>query len=104
MNVPIPGDITVDPKLRVPVMKAYVVPSIFLGVIFANNAIIGRVKRSVLITEKTTSVKNKNATSGIPQLRFHLLAKANWKKLPTITKIKPKRTVILVSKLRKNAL
>jgi len=43
MKVPIPGEITVPPKFIVPVRKAKVVPSIFLGVILAKRAMIGRV-------------------------------------------------------------
>jgi len=43
MKVPSPGEMTVVPKFIVPVMKANVVPSIFLGVILAKSAMIGSV-------------------------------------------------------------
>lgn len=43
IKVPSPGEITVLAKSIVPVKNANVVASILLGVIFANNAIIGRV-------------------------------------------------------------
>jgi hypothetical protein len=42
INVPIPGEITVDARFIVPVKNANIVPSIFGGVILAKRANIGK--------------------------------------------------------------
>ena len=63
-------------KLVVPVKKAKTVPSIFVGVIFANKARVGRVFMAKLITPKIVSVHIINTKSFIPRYRFHLTANA----------------------------
>ena len=84
MKVPSPGEITVDAKFMVPVKKAKIVPSILAGVIFANNAKIGKVYSKVPTTLNTISVNSRKTRSLIPISRFHLLAKQNYRKAARI--------------------
>ena len=90
--------------MKVPVRKANVVPSIFLGVILANNAKIGRKKNKVSRTPKMTSENNKKMISGIPISRFQRFAKTKLRKDPiepiTIAQI----TMVLVSTFLHQAL
>jgi len=98
------GDIIVLAKFIVPVRKAKMVPSILGGVILAKSARIGKLYKITPITEKTTSVKSKNAISGIPISRFHLFAKQNYKKAPTAPTIIAKNIIHLVSTFLHHAL
>ena len=82
INVPIKGEITAIPKFHVPDNRAKMVPSILDGVILANSENIGINKSNVVKNEKTVSVKSKITISGIPTLRFHLLAKIKSKHAP----------------------
>jgi hypothetical protein len=104
INVPILGEITVLPKFMVPVRKAKVVPSIFLGVILAKRAMTGRVYRSVEIIEEKTSVNKRNTISFIPHSTFHLLAKHKFRKPKKISTSKEIKTMVLVSTFLQKAL
>jgi hypothetical protein len=76
IQTPIIGDKTLFAKLVVPVKKAKTVPSIFVGVIFANKARVGRVFMAKLMTPKIVSVHIMKTMSFIPRYKFHLRAKA----------------------------
>ena len=60
------GLITRKDRLKDPVRKANMVPSMFNGVIFAKNERTGIMKRDVAIYPMTPSMQNMNQKFGIP--------------------------------------
>ena len=92
-----PGEITELARFIVPVRKAKIVPSILGGVIFANNASIGKVYKITPTTEKTVSVKIKKTMSGTPASKFQRIAKLNWRNVATTPTHMAKNIIHLVS-------
>ena len=75
-QTPTIGERTLLARLVVPVKNAKTVPSILVGVIFANNARVGSVFIAKLITPNTVSVNKIKAISLTPINRLNLTAKA----------------------------
>ena len=94
----------VDAKFMIPVRVANIVPSIFLGVIFAKRARMGSVYSIVTNVSKTMSVKSKNAMSGMPISRFHRLAKVKFRNELTDPEMKATSMIVRVSIDRRNDL
>ena len=104
IQVPTAGAITVPQKFNVPVKNANIVPSIFGGVILANSERIGNVNRRVLRTLKITSVNIRKNISSISTSRFHRLAKAKLRRLPSTEQHIAKISMFLVSTFLHQAL
>jgi hypothetical protein len=70
INVPIAGEINEPYRFIALVRNANTVPSILIGVIFANRDIIGSSNKTADKILKVTSVKKRNTKSGMPQSRL----------------------------------
>lgn len=76
IHTPTKGDNTLEARFVVPVKNANTVPSIFLGVIFANKASVGRKFIAWEITPKIVSVHTIKTISLICIFKWSRFAKA----------------------------